>query len=211
MRLVGLGTVILLSALAGCAPFQAYRSDMTHRYQACRAWRHHAHDCDPGEYPHDFAAGWKEGYLAVSSGSSGEIPPVPPEEYWKDRFRTPEGRVRVDSWFSGYQCGAIAADKDGVGQLAYIPVAPGAYQPAPPIWQPGEWKRPMPDQPSPEQPFQEQLPDGGEEGMVGVRLSRRWLRLLQSPRLNSQPQSPKFVHNRLRPQFRAWPPSRSPR
>ena len=161
MRLVGLGIVITLCSLTGCAQFAACRSDVTHRYQASRAWHYHAHDCDRGDYPRQFTAGWKEGYLAITSGSSGEIPPVPPEEFWKDRFRTPEGRGRVDAWYSGYQCGVMAAEKDGVGILAHIPVGPGMYQRMPTMWEPGEWKRPT------TVPTPEQLPDGSaEDGMV---------------------------------------------
>ena len=116
MRFFGPGTVIVLLSLAGCASYEACRSDLTHRFQAARAWHQHAQDCAAEAYPKDFSSGWKEGYLAVTSGSSGEIPPVPPEKYWKERFRTPEGRGQIDAWYSGYQYGVMMAEQEGAGE-----------------------------------------------------------------------------------------------
>ena len=199
MRLVGLGILILLCSSTGCAQFLACRSDVTHRYQAYRAWRHHSHDCDTGDYPHQFAAGWKEGYVAITSGSSGEIPPVPPEEFWKDRFRTVEGRGRVDAWYSGYQCGVMAADKDGVAQLAHIPVGPGMNHTMPPIWEPGEWKRSSPT-PTPDP---EQLPDGAEEGMVRRPLEPRLA--VTAPPASPAPQPPTVAEIQPQPVVPATP------
>jgi hypothetical protein len=57
----------------------------------------------------DFQYGFEQAYVDVALGASGEVPPLPPERYWKKRARTPKGHQRAQDWFAGYAAGAEQA------------------------------------------------------------------------------------------------------
>lgn len=60
-----------------------------------------------------FRKGYEQAYIDVAMGDSGEVPPVPPEEYWAAHYRTPQGYLEVQEWFTGYKLGAEHALADG--------------------------------------------------------------------------------------------------
>ncbi|MCA9013979.1 MAG: hypothetical protein KDA77_01485, partial [Planctomycetaceae bacterium] len=60
-----------------------------------------------------FRKGYQQAYIDIALGGSGEVPPVPPEEYWAAHYRTPEGYLEVQEWFTGYKLGAEHALADG--------------------------------------------------------------------------------------------------
>lgn len=60
-----------------------------------------------------FRKGYRQAYIDIALGDSGEVPPVPPEEYWAAHYRTPAGYVEIQEWFTGYKLGAEHALADG--------------------------------------------------------------------------------------------------
>ncbi|QDU48202.1 hypothetical protein Pan110_05150 [Gimesia panareensis] len=60
-----------------------------------------------------FRKGYQEAYIDIALGESGTVPPVPPEEYWAAHYRTPEGYMEVQEWFTGYKLGSEHARADG--------------------------------------------------------------------------------------------------
>lgn len=60
-----------------------------------------------------FRKGYLQAYTDVALGESGEVPPVPPEEYWAAHYRTPQGYLEIQEWFTGYKLGAEHALADG--------------------------------------------------------------------------------------------------
>ena len=60
-----------------------------------------------------FRDGYQQAYIDIALGDSGEVPPVPPEEYWAAHYRTPEGYLESQEWFTGYKLGAEHALADG--------------------------------------------------------------------------------------------------
>ncbi|QDV48614.1 hypothetical protein [Gimesia fumaroli] len=60
-----------------------------------------------------FRKGYQQAYIDIALGDSGEVPPVPPEEYWAAHYRTPQGYLEVQEWFTGYKLGAEHALADG--------------------------------------------------------------------------------------------------
>ena len=60
-----------------------------------------------------FRKGYQQAYIDIAMGDSGEVPPVPPEEYWAAHYRTPQGYLEVQEWFTGYKLGAEHALADG--------------------------------------------------------------------------------------------------
>lgn len=60
-----------------------------------------------------FRKGYRQAYIDVALGDSGEVPPVPPKEYWAANYRTPEGYMEIQEWFTGYKLGAEHALADG--------------------------------------------------------------------------------------------------
>lgn len=73
--------------------------------------RHHARTAlrTMGKTGCDFRYGFEQAYVDVALGASGEIPPLPPERYWKKKARSPEGHQRAQNWFAGYAAGAEQA------------------------------------------------------------------------------------------------------
>src|SRR5690606_37794241 len=57
----------------------------------------------------DFKLGFEQAYVDVALGGSGEVPGLPPQNYWKEWARTPEGHQAAQSWFAGYAAGAPQA------------------------------------------------------------------------------------------------------
>lgn len=60
-----------------------------------------------------FRKGYLQAYMDIALGESGTVPPVPPEEYWAAHYRTAEGYVEVQEWFTGYKLGSEHARADG--------------------------------------------------------------------------------------------------
>jgi hypothetical protein len=60
-----------------------------------------------------FRDGYRQAYVDIALGESGEVPPVPPEEYWAAHYRTPAGYQEIQEWFTGYKLGAEHAHADG--------------------------------------------------------------------------------------------------
>ncbi len=60
-----------------------------------------------------FRKGYQQAYMDIALGESGVVPPVPPEEYWAAHYRTPEGYMEVQEWFTGYKLGSEHARADG--------------------------------------------------------------------------------------------------
>ena len=54
----------------------------------------------------DVRAGYRDAFIDIALGASGEVPPVPPERYWTVCYRTADGHARANDWFAGYRTGA---------------------------------------------------------------------------------------------------------
>ena len=90
----------------------------------------------------DYKEGFEQAYVDVAMGADGQVPVLPPKEYWKDKNRTSEGHQRAQAWFAGYADGARRAVACGAqhnvvptsGQDGY-PYADHSGQPsmAPPV------------------------------------------------------------------------------
>lgn len=57
----------------------------------------------------DVRAGYRDAFVDITLGASGELPPVPPERYWSVCYRTADGHARARDWFAGYGAGASRA------------------------------------------------------------------------------------------------------
>ncbi|WP_417381693.1 hypothetical protein [Gimesia sp.] len=87
-----------------------------------------------------FRKGYQQAYIDIALGESGEVPPVPPEEYWAAHYRTPEGYLEIQEWFTGYKLGAEHALSGGRYDYDEIATPYSQYdwnQPAVEHWDPG--------------------------------------------------------------------------
>lgn len=87
---------------------------------ATKAWHSRKHCYANQKYLKDFSRGFKAGYMDVAAGRDGCTPAFPPREYWGWKYQSSEGQARVAAWFSGYPQGAMAAEKEGVGNWTQI-------------------------------------------------------------------------------------------
>jgi hypothetical protein len=77
----------------------------------------------PGHnYSLDYAEGFKEGFADfLYAGGTGEPPPLPPRNYWRSNYETPQGHQAIEDWFDGYRHGAAMAQQSGYRQWVTIP------------------------------------------------------------------------------------------
>lgn len=92
---------------------------------ATKAWHSSKHCYANQKYLKDFARGFKAGYMDVAAGGNGCTPAFPPREYWGWKYQSHEGQARVAAWFAGYPNGAMAAEKEGVGNWTQIQTSRG--------------------------------------------------------------------------------------
>ena len=101
--------LIFMLSLSGCASMADYRFRFSVERKARLAWQAYKSNVNPSDRTADFADGFKSGYVDVSRGGNGDSPAVPPPCYWEPRFQTPEGKIRVERWYSGFTLGATTA------------------------------------------------------------------------------------------------------
>lgn len=111
-------------------------TNLRNHRRAFATWR----DCYPTyrsvENFHDFKCGFISGYKATAYGGNGCPPPLPPTEYWKGSYQTPEGKAKANTWFDGYAHGVLAAQSDGVAEMNQIVTRtprPSSYSSSPMI------------------------------------------------------------------------------
>ena len=92
---------------------------------ATKAWHSRKHCYVNQKYLKDYSRGFKAGYMDVAAGRDGCTPAFPPREYWGWKYQSGEGQARVAAWFSGYPQGAMAAEKEGVGNWTQIQTSRG--------------------------------------------------------------------------------------
>jgi hypothetical protein len=56
-----------------------------------------------------YKAGFRDAFMDVANGESGEVPPVPPPKYWNTHYRTEKGKQCVERYFDGYRSGSALA------------------------------------------------------------------------------------------------------
>jgi len=75
-------------------------------------------------YSPDYARGFVDGFEDyLYAGGNGEPPPVPPRDYWKPKYESPEGRKAVQDWFAGFRHGVLEARLNGYRQLVLVPAS----------------------------------------------------------------------------------------
>jgi hypothetical protein len=114
---------------AGCSCFSDWRYDLDYHRQAAVAWNRYGDAPPNGSCLRDFYHGWKDGYYDVARGKNGCPPAVPPEKYWSLKYRNSAGQRAIQAWYTGYQLGAIAAEKDGLKGQSRVPSAPPHLMP----------------------------------------------------------------------------------
>jgi hypothetical protein len=57
----------------------------------------------------DYRLGFEQAYVDVARGGSGQVPALPPAQFWKVCARDPKGHARAQQWFAGYAAGAPRA------------------------------------------------------------------------------------------------------
>lgn len=71
-----------------------------------------------------YERGFKEGFVDYYvNGGPGNPPPIPPRDYWKADFRSPEGHQSIQDWLAGFQDGAQAARDGGYRQFVVVPTS----------------------------------------------------------------------------------------
>lgn len=110
-RLLFIATVVF--STVGCASIQDYRYRKANEWRAHKAWKTTKANLPKGCADSDFALGFQDGYVDVSMGGCGKLPPVPPPKYWDAKYQSCEGRAEIERYFSGWQSGVVAAEKCG--------------------------------------------------------------------------------------------------
>jgi hypothetical protein len=56
-----------------------------------------------------YKTGFRDAFMDVANGESGEVPAVPPPKYWNTHYRTEKGKQCVEQYFDGYRSGSALA------------------------------------------------------------------------------------------------------
>ena len=60
----------------------------------------------------DYKAGFRQAFIDIVQGGSGETPAVPPPKFWNTHFRSSWGQQKAELWFDGYREGAAIAGSE---------------------------------------------------------------------------------------------------
>ncbi|MEI7700734.1 MAG: hypothetical protein WCK86_13125, partial [Planctomycetia bacterium] len=89
---------MLMLATSGCSSFNDYvlrtETGMRNQILSQKAWGQWSWCYDDLDHPSDFSCGFKAGYRNILEGGSGCQPTLPPRQYWKPCYETPNGRGR---------------------------------------------------------------------------------------------------------------------
>jgi|GEM_PF-1178611 len=102
------------------SPYSAGPGDMISTGWRNHVWANRAYETTIGTsgedrmYGNDFQSGFVAGYKSICKGGDGNIPAVPPRQYWGSRYLSPEGQAKSKAWFEGYPEGIKAAQTDGI-------------------------------------------------------------------------------------------------
>lgn len=77
--------------------------------------------CEPGG---DFERGFRQAYIDIGLGLSGQVPVLPPSRYWRFDRRNDAGRAAAEEWFAGYEAGAEWARSAGWDQRTRVAARP---------------------------------------------------------------------------------------
>jgi hypothetical protein len=70
----------------------------------------------------DYVRGFEDGFADfLYAGGTGEPPPLPPRQYWRITFETPQGHQAIEDWFAGFRFGAAVARESGYREGVTIP------------------------------------------------------------------------------------------
>ena len=139
VRSITVAVLLLALASAGCGLFHTGAEVVTHRswesFEDCAeylrnlrwakdAWEQVSQSAGPRGFSDDYARGFREGFAELLyRGGCGEPPSVPPCEYRKMKYQTPEGYQAVLDWYAGYRHGALVARQGGYRDLVTGPSA----------------------------------------------------------------------------------------
>ena len=115
--------LLLLLISPGCGHLAESRQVAVNRERASQAWKFAPERRAGSPISDDYADGWKEGYFDVANGGSGQVPVVPPRQYWRPKFQNNEGQQQISDWFAGFRTGAGAALACNAGSWNSIPTS----------------------------------------------------------------------------------------
>ena len=134
-RLVMLWALMSAVTASGCAEIQELSISARNRSAAYAAWKGARWDYFRQGVPYrvreHIGRGFQEGYYEVAQGGTGKLPMFPPSYYWGVQFQSAAGNELVAAWFRGYQDGAMAAERDGIGGFRQIPSSYSGVGPMP--------------------------------------------------------------------------------
>jgi hypothetical protein len=86
------------------------------------AWQVVAQENPDHPYSPDYVNGFMDGFADyLYAGGTGEPPPLPPRQYWRITYETPQGHQAIEDWFAGFRFGATIARESGYREGITIP------------------------------------------------------------------------------------------
>jgi hypothetical protein len=172
---------ICLNTLRVKECIEDYRECKRDRNWAEDAWRQLRCANPQTSYSSDYEAGFRDGFTHyLYWGGNCEPPPMPPKEYRKLKYQTPQGYQTIEDWFEGFRHGASVARAGGYRKYVTGPSASADPVPllfvSPPVPPTGPPPEPIPapqPQPSaipPPPPPKSAPPTGGADAAPGTTL-----------------------------------------
>ncbi len=106
---------------SGCATVADYQYTTINKLKAWACWQE-AKTALPEEcVDRHFGKGYRAGFLDVTRGGDGTLPPVAPKEYWSARYSCGGNECAVEQWYRGFVLGSSHALSCGLNTCYYVP------------------------------------------------------------------------------------------
>jgi hypothetical protein len=114
--------IVVVEPIQYCQTADDFLENRRNYKLAEEAWQELA-QANPGHPSSpDYVNGFMDGFADyLYAGGTGEPPPLPPRQYWRITYETPEGHQAIQDWFAGFRHGAAIARESGYREGVTIP------------------------------------------------------------------------------------------
>jgi hypothetical protein len=107
-----------------CLSYSGFKERVRDHRLAEEAWNRITCAFPKRTFSEDYASGFVDGYEDyLYAGGNGEPPALPPRQYWRPKYESPDGRQAVQDWFAGFRHGVAEARMSGYRELVKVPAS----------------------------------------------------------------------------------------
>ncbi len=106
---------------SGCATVADYQYTTINKIKAWACWQEAKSALPDDHVDRHFGKGYRAGFLDVTRGGDGTLPPVAPKDYWSAKYACGADECAVQQWYRGFMLGSSHALSCGLNHCYYVP------------------------------------------------------------------------------------------